>query len=257
MSDMDKEGVLAGRRDGSVTALRDTKESKLSERVYRAETSRLIDNTIEAIRASILDGRLAPGERLLEVQLAQVLGISRGPLREALHVLEKDGIIFSVPRRGRFVQTFDLEIIDEVYSFRKVLELFALDRVIGRSQLNGVEPLAAAYGRMEQAAGQNDGRLLARLDIAFHRELVALAGHSILMRSWNENIDGKLQILLNVTTRTHRNLREALERHVLVLDAVRAGNRKHAQRVLIQHIDHAWERARSGYAERQASVHAT
>jgi len=212
------------------------------------KNNRLVDNTVEAIRQSILEGRLVPGERLLEVQLAEVLGTSRAPVREALNLLEKDGIIYSVPRRGRFVQTFDIEMIDEVYSLRKVLELFAAGLVIDRVARVGYEPLRSAYREMEQAAEAGDSQLLSRLDIGFHQELVALSGHSILLRAWNENIHGKLQILLNVTTKTHRVLREALERHELILDAVKAGSKAEVEHVLTRHIDDAWERARTGYA---------
>jgi DNA-binding GntR family transcriptional regulator len=240
------------REEALVEAITNSIESELSDRVQPVENNRLVDSAAEAIRASILDGRLAPGERLLEVQLAQVLGMSRAPLREALNVLEKDGIIYSIPRRGRFVQTFDMQMIDEVYSLRKVLELFAVARVIDRTRASGYEPLVSRYNLMEKAADEGGTRLLSRLDIGFHREVIALADHSILMRAWNENIDGKLQILLNVTTRTHSRLREALERHLLVLDAIRSGDKVLAEAVLTQHIDQAWARARSGYQEQLA-----
>lgn len=228
----------------------------MSGRVRPVKNSRLVDNTVEAIRASILEGQLVPGERLLEVQLAQVLGISRAPLREALNLLEKDGIIYSVPRRGRFVQTFDVAMIDEVYSLRKVLELFAVKRVIVHIHEVGYGPLTSAYERMERAADQDDSRLLSQLDIMFHREVIVLARHSLLLRAWNENIDGKLQILLNVTTRTHHRLREALERHEIIMDAIRTGDLDTAESVVTRHIDEAWERARTGYMEQLSRLRA-
>jgi DNA-binding GntR family transcriptional regulator len=214
-------------------------------RVVPLDNPRLVDSALQAIRTSILEGHIAPGERLLEMQLAAELGISRGPLREALHLLEKDGIIFSVPRRGKFVHTFDLKAIDEVYSLRRVLETFAARLAVERMTDEGYERLRLAYQRMGEAAHAENDQRLSREDIAFHRELIELAEHDLLKRAWLENIDGKLQILLNVTTQTHHRLQDALERHKLILEAAGTRDARLMQKVVERHIDQAWKRARS------------
>jgi DNA-binding GntR family transcriptional regulator len=221
--------------------------------LHPLENPRLIDSALEAIRASILDGRFAPGERLLEMQLAQSLGISRGPLREALNLLEKDGIIHSIPRRGKFVQTFDMRTIDEVYSLRRVLEPFAVRLAIEDARDETMKRLPPAYQVMRKAVDADDARLFARLDIAFHRRIVELASHSLLARAWLENIDGKLQIILNVTTMTHRPLSDALRSHVTIMTAVEAGDAAGAEAVMRAHIDEAWDRARGAIAN-QAGI---
>lgn len=210
---------------------------------------RLVDSALEALRTSILEGRFAPGERLLEMQLAQGLGISRGPLREALHLLEKDGIIYSIPRRGKFVQTFDLRAIDEVYSLRRILEPFAGRLTIERSRGEAYETLEAAYEAMEAAVKEDDPLLFARRDIAFHRQMVELSHHSLLTRAWLENIDGKLRIFLNMTTKTHGPLADALSSHDTILERVRAGDADATEEIVRTHIDGAWERARYALSE--------
>jgi DNA-binding GntR family transcriptional regulator len=216
-----------------------------NNRLQPLDNPRLVDSALEALRTSILEGRFAPGERLVEMDLAQGLGISRGPLREALHLLEKDGIIYSIPRRGKFVQTFDLRTIDEVYSLRRVLEPFATRLALERSGDILYRALQSAYDAMKSAVSAEDERLFARLDIRFHRQIVELAHHSLLARAWIENIDGKLQILLNITTKTHGPLTEALRSHDPILDAVRAGDTERTEEVMRAHIDEAWTRART------------
>src|SRR5262249_33341628 len=84
-------------------------------------TPTLVESVAEAIRESILSGRFAPGDRLVEAELARELHVSRGPIREALGLLGKDGIVVHEPRRGKFVQGLTPRLIDEVYSLRLLL----------------------------------------------------------------------------------------------------------------------------------------
>ena len=91
-------------------------------------TPTLVTSAVQAVRESIYDGRLGPGARLVEADLAQQLGISRGPLREALHLLGKEGLVVTIPRHSKFVQNVDSRSVDEVYSLRKILEAYAVER---------------------------------------------------------------------------------------------------------------------------------
>jgi DNA-binding GntR family transcriptional regulator len=214
-------------------------------RMAPIEHPRLVDSALEAVRTAILMGRLAPGERLLEVPLAQELGISRSSLREALHLLEKDGIIYSVPRRGKFVQTLDLQAIDELYSLRKILEPFAAGLATERAAAEGIQALEQALQRMREAADAGDVRLLTRRDIAFHQTLIELARHRLLRRAWMENVSGKLHILLNATEPTHWPLHDVLDRHRRLVDGITSGDQSQAKDLLREHIDDAWARARA------------
>jgi DNA-binding GntR family transcriptional regulator len=197
------------------------------------------------LRAAILQGRLEPGERLLEIPLARELGISRSLLREALQLLEKDGIIFSLPRKGKFVQTLDLQAIDELYSLRKVLECFAADLICERIDAAGIAALHDALQQMQTAANSGEVRRLARQDISFHRTLIELSQHALLTRAWMENVAGKLHILLNITEPTHQPLLDALDRHARLVEGIASGDRRQAEELVRQHIDDAWQRART------------
>src|SRR2546428_569909 len=118
----------------------------------RITSPTLVSSAVDAVRESILDGRFAPGERLVEAELARQLGISRGPLREALHTLEKEGLVVIVPRRSKSVQSLDDQTIDEVYSLRKILEQYAVERVMALAGQEAVRELRLALAVMREAA---------------------------------------------------------------------------------------------------------
>jgi len=207
-------------------------------------TPTLVDSVADALRTSILSGLIGPGERLVEAELARELRVSRGPVREALALLGKEGIVISVPRHGKFVQTFTPRLLDEIYSLRLVIEPYAVSRVIAKLDDSAEERLEAALVAIAEAAGGNDAYTLARFDIAFHHLLYELADHDLLMRAWQENIAGRLQILLNVTTRSLRTLVDAEENHRRLLEPILARDEERARAALEEHIEEAAERER-------------
>lgn len=210
----------------------------------------LVDTAAQALREAIMDGRFAPGERLLEPRLAQSLGISRGPLREALHVLERDGIVESSPRRGRIVQVIDRETIDDLYALRTVLEAFAVERVIAQAGNDCLAALDQALDRLREAAATADASRIAQRDIEFHAILYELSGNKLLRRAWQELFAGKLQIWLRVTTGSHAPLTEPYQNHVAIVDAIQARDTDRAKAQLAAHIEDGHARALAGLEAR-------
>jgi DNA-binding GntR family transcriptional regulator len=202
----------------------------------------LVDAVVEKLRESILSGRFAPGERLVEAELARELAISRGPIREALALLEKDGILVNVPRRGKFLPAFDARTIDEIYSLRRVLEPYATELIIASLDDAKRAALLDAVNAIQEAADAGDVLTLSQTDIAFHHRLYELAGHELLRKVWTEAISGKLRMLLNVTIRTHP-LGTTAENHRVIVDAILAKNKRLARKLVTEHIDDAGRRA--------------
>jgi DNA-binding GntR family transcriptional regulator len=215
-----------------------------------AATPTLVDSVADALRETILSGGIGPGERLVEAELARELRVSRGPVREALALLGKEGIVISVPRHGKFVQGFTPRLIDELYSLRMLLEPFAVSRVIATLDDDGRQRLESAVAAIAQAVAADDARTLARYDIGFHHLLYELADHDLLMRAWQDNIAGKLQILLNVTTMTLSALADAERQHRLLLEPIVAGDEPLARARLEDHIAEAAGRARAGLSDK-------
>ena len=115
----------------------------------------------ELIREAILDGRLAPGERLKEVELARELGISRTPVREALLLLQTEGLVDAVPNRGAAVRAHGPEDLDDLYQLRALLEGYAARRAATRISAEAIQRLMASCDRFEELQA-DDGSAGAR-----------------------------------------------------------------------------------------------
>ena len=135
----------------------------------------------ELIRAAIVEGRFAPGERLKEEVLASELGISRTPVREALLVLQSEGLVESVPNRGAVVRAYAPEDIEEMYELRALLEGYAARRAATRISPAGIRRLRASNERFGRLRAGDDLHDLIRANMAFHNTILEAAGSERLV----------------------------------------------------------------------------
>lgn len=130
----------------------------------------------EQIREAIVDGRLHPGERLKEEQLARELGISRTPVREALVMLQAEGLVDAMPNRGSTVRTYSLDALDEMYELRALLEGHAARRAAERMTPEHLETLRSSCTRFTRLVTGRDVRALVAENSVFHQTILAVAG---------------------------------------------------------------------------------
>jgi DNA-binding GntR family transcriptional regulator len=136
----------------------------------------------DRLREQVVSGAFAPGSRMVEPQLAARLGVSRGPVREALQRLVQEGLLTNIPNRGVFVVELDAADITDIYTARRAIEREAAARVHrGRSTAH-LERLAAVVEEMSVLADRGERRLIAEQDLAFHSALVESAGSPRLSR---------------------------------------------------------------------------
>ena len=129
----------------------------------------LRDHIEQQLHKAMVNGVIKPGDRLVESTIADQLGVSRAPVREALAGLERDGVVVHIPRRGYFVVEFTDKDVEEIYSLRLVLEREALRRAVGRftkEHLIEMECLIDDLG--EAARQQSDPVRIVELDLLFH-----------------------------------------------------------------------------------------
>jgi DNA-binding GntR family transcriptional regulator len=129
----------------------------------------------EIIREAIVDGRLAPGQRLKEEEIARELGMSRTPVREALLLLQSDGLVESVPRRGATVRAYAVDDLDDVYELRAVLEGHAARRAATRVTPDDVRRLEESCRRFERLRAEDDLRDLVKENFFFHNVILDAA----------------------------------------------------------------------------------
>jgi DNA-binding GntR family transcriptional regulator len=188
----------------------------------------LVDLAVRRLRGEIVGGAFAPGERLVEEQLTRRFGISRAPLREAMRLLGQQGLVEHLPRRGVRVVQLSSRDIAELFSLRDVLERFALQCALGNDGVpdpTGLIGAQAAVERMERTVG-GDAIEQAAAHQAFHRSLVALAGHQHLLRVY-EPLLLQLQLYMATNMRREAEQRPATEgakRHRRLYEAVAGGD---------------------------------
>jgi DNA-binding GntR family transcriptional regulator len=185
------------------------------------QTQELWQPILERLSRDIVAGKIAPGTRLIELELAARFGVSRGPVREALRELERQGVVTSVPRRGSVVCSLTVRDAEEIYAVREALELLALREA---SRTASDETLGAIRGvleRLNQSLQANDDWPEAiQLDIEFHRALVRAAGNSRLLAAW-EQLASQLAMLIGVGMTVDPHLiKGASGHHERVLDAL-------------------------------------
>ena len=129
----------------------------------------------ELIRSAIVEGRLEPGQRLKEDELARELGISRTPVREALLVLQTEGLIDSAPNRGASVRAYELADLEDLYLLRALLESFAARLAATRITDDEVAELRASCERFVPLRASDDVTELVRENVRFHDVILAAA----------------------------------------------------------------------------------
>jgi len=129
----------------------------------------------ELIRDAIIDGRLEPGQRLKEEELARQLGVSRTPVREALLTLQSEGLVESIPRRGARVRSYAVGDLDDMYQLRALLEGYAARRAATRISLEDVERLEESCDRFVRLRAEDDLLDLVKENLFFHRVVLEAA----------------------------------------------------------------------------------
>lgn len=172
-----------------------------------------------AVRAMIVDGRLAPGERVNEVRLSQALGVSRTPLREALNRLAAEGALSSTPAIGYSVRPLSVEEFEQLYDIRPLLDPEAL-RLAG---LPGAARLAKLEALNRRFAATQDAEAAISLDDEWHRELIAPCPNRVLIEMIEAMIlrTRRYEVAL---LRERPNRLRATDDHEQILAALRAGD---------------------------------
>ena len=222
----------------------DTKARPLERRVFREEIR-------EQLIEDILNGRLAPGARIVETRIAQQFGVSQGPVREALRDLELFGFVVSSPFRGTQVRKISTEELLEIYPIRAALEGVAARAAAGRIDQATLDHLEELIGVMREAAARDDHRAEADADHNFHHAIVKASGNRMVEHVWQTM---RLSITTCLThSITHRSLHEIAERHVAVLEALRSGDPDRAEAAIRRHIEEPGEWILSAHQQEQAA----
>jgi DNA-binding GntR family transcriptional regulator len=208
----------------------------------------LRNDAYEALREAILLGRLRPGERVVEAEIARQMGISRGPIREAVRQLEQEHMVEYHPRRGVVVVQLTREAVQDTYVVRAELDGFAARLSALRitdEQLGQLDDLIAA---MRRQATEGDSARLLHTDVEFHRRICTIAGNRVLSRTWSSLGPYAWTLFSGIQLQGY-SLGDLAERHLPIADALHGRDPARAEwtakehtleiaRNVLDHLDH-------------------
>lgn len=220
-------------------------------RLSPVEKRSLSVDIVDRVREAIYTGQLAPNERLREDQLAALFGLSRGPVREALVQLEREGLVIRTPNRGATVARLSLEDLDEVYSLRLALEQLAVTQAIRRADVAYLDQMQAVVNEMQACLDRGiTTQDAARLDIRFHELIYEASGHRRLFNAW-ATLRPQIHIFLLSRNVVNNDYSEVLvSDHQKLLDLIRSRDEAAALAKLQDHLRGAYERVYKSYSVR-------
>lgn len=196
----------------------------------------LRDVVFNTLRNAILTGELEPGERLMEIRLAQKLGVSRTPIREAIRKLELEGLVVMTPRKGAEVASITKEDLTDVLEVRRVLEGLAVDLACANMTDEILSELEMNLVRFKNAISKNDVREIAITDVDFHEIIYRATGNRRLIQILNNLREQmyryRLEYIKDKVTR--ENL---AKEHRAIIEALKSHDNNAGREAILKHID--------------------
>lgn len=196
----------------------------------------LRDVVFNTLRQAILRGELSPGERLLEIHLANKLGVSRTPIREAIRKLELEGLVIMIPRKGAVVAEITEKSLRDVLEVRRALEALAVRFACEKILPEEIEELKVAAKEFEEALKTGDITVYAEADVRFHDIIYRITDNQRL-----------IQLLYNLREQMYRYRVEYLKRedshpvllseHQYIIETLQNRDTENAEKAICAHID--------------------
>jgi len=198
------------------------------------EIKSLMAVVLDNIRRRILTGEFRPGQKINESEIAVNLGISRSPVREAFRILERDGLITTLPRKGSYITDISLKDLEELFEIRKILECYALDCIKKRAK--------RSQEKIQSMTEELDRNLLKKHDLfsvisGFHYNLVELSNNSRLIELYKIlAVSLRRYWLIYHSEKGQRDI--SLEHHQGIVNVLRKGDYSGAKTLLKKHIQY-------------------
>lgn len=196
----------------------------------------LVDQVVDAIVEASAKGIFLPGDRIVEAEVARSLNVSRIPVREALRLLESQGVVVSERYRGMSLMSVDIDRLEKILKVRLALEKLAGAEVMAKAQTNPdiLAPLEKVLAEMHLAGDADDGFRVASLDTEFHLCLCKLSGNEILVRTL-EQLSRQLTIIFGLST-MKKGVKSIVSEHDEVIETLRSGDKAAFDALMDVHI---------------------
>jgi DNA-binding GntR family transcriptional regulator len=193
---------------------------------------------LDSLREAIINGDLKPRERLMEIQLAEELGVSRTPIREALRKLELEGFIVMVPRKGAYVSDISLKDITEVFEIRAALEGLSAALAAERITEEEIETMEKLLAEKYDAIKQNDMKRLIEVDTRFH-DGIYNASRNVKLWAIINNLREQIQRFRTASLSYPGRMQQSLSEHRSIVEAIESRDINLSRQVAQEHIENA------------------
>ena len=195
----------------------------------------LRDEVFQTLRDQILKGELKPGDRLMEIHLSQKLGVSRTPVREALKLLEKEGLAVNIPRRGAQVARMTQKDLSDVLEVREVLDDLAITKACRNINKDIIKRLNDAMDVFRKAVKGGDLVEIVTADEAFHQVIYDAADNPRLL-SMVENLKEQMYRFRFEYIKEEKNYDTLINEHDLMIEGLKKGDEKSVKETMHTHL---------------------
>lgn len=192
----------------------------------------------ETLRESIIQGRLKPGERLMEIQLAEEMGVSRTPVREAIRKLELEGFVVMVPRKGAYVATISVKDIVDIFEIRASLEALAAGLAAERATAEELEEMERAVLHNYEVSNSNSLDSVVERDTSFH-DLIYKASRNQRLVGIVTHLKEQIQRFRTTSLAQPGRIKNAVHEHKSIIEAISDRNVELASNIAREHIETA------------------
>ncbi len=195
----------------------------------------LREEVFNTLRDQILKGELSPGDRLMEIHLAEKLGVSRTPVREAIRLLEKEGLAITIPRRGAQVARMTEKDLSDVLEVREVLDGLAVTKACANVTPELIERLSDSLSDFKEAVKTDDPKLIVEADEEFHHIIYEAADNPRLL-SIIDHLKEQMYRFRFEYIREEKNYDKLLSEHELLIDCLEKGDEKGVRAAMHTHL---------------------
>lgn len=196
----------------------------------------LRDVVFNTLRNAILTGELSPGERLMEIKLADKLGVSRTPIREAIRKLELEGLVVNTPRKGAEVANISAADLRDVLEVRKSLEILAINLACQKMTQESLDELYENIQEFKRSIDSKGATDIAYTDVSFHDIIYKSTGNNRLIQILN-NIREQMYRYRLEYIKDRESWKTLVDEHMAIYEAIKNRDSEAAVRAILTHID--------------------
>lgn len=217
------------------------------------ESTDLVGLVEAQLTRAIVEGRLAPGSRIVEADIARRMGVSRAPVREAARRLERQGVLVAKPRHGFAVRTISVQEIDDLFEVRLSLELTSIELACRKADDAGIARVQALVESMVREANTQPQHHRIATDLALHTLICELSGNAHLHRIFM-NTQTEMQMIIALIDAVYHDPTAMAATHRPIVDALVRRDPEAAKAAMRVHLEDAWQHVRALFVKQHGAA---